>query len=143
MRIRTPLMDLVATRVKHRLPLYVSPMYDPAVDTLTLEWNLLYWYAFTPVHSGSICPSEGSALSTVQDTAYSTIWPQRSWFNDLLACLSAQPQSLHLRDDILFQQPGRRLHPNWAILHLHTWTLSSVQSERGTLLRGLPLASPD
>ena len=45
--------------------------------------------------------------------------------------------------DILFQQPCWRLHPNPAMLHLHTLTLSSVLSKRETFLRGLPLASPN
>ena len=77
MRTGTPLVDLFATRVNHRRPLYVSSMYDPAawaVDELTFVWNLLFGYAFPPVHSGSNCPSEGSALSTVQDTADSTVF---------------------------------------------------------------------
>ena len=46
-----PNVDLFATRFNHKLPLYVSPVPDNhalAIDTLSVNWNLLHAYAFPP-----------------------------------------------------------------------------------------------
>ena len=46
-----PNVDLFATRFNHRLPLYVSPVQDYkalAIDALSMDWNHLHAYAFSP-----------------------------------------------------------------------------------------------
>ena len=46
-----PNVDLFATRINHKLPLYVSPVPNShalAADALSMNWNLLHAYAFPP-----------------------------------------------------------------------------------------------
>ena len=46
-----PHIDLFATRLNNRLPVFVSPVPDPlaeSVDALTLDWTGLDAYAFPP-----------------------------------------------------------------------------------------------
>ena len=46
-----PLLDLIATRWNHKLPLFVSPVSDPStmtVDDLSMSWKALWAYAYPP-----------------------------------------------------------------------------------------------
>ena len=46
-----PSIDLFATRLNHRLPLYVSPIPDQkALDAISMDWNCIQAYAFPPFH---------------------------------------------------------------------------------------------
>ena len=48
-----PSIDLIATRLNHRLPLYVSPIPDQkalSIDALSMDWNRIHAYAFPPFH---------------------------------------------------------------------------------------------
>ena len=67
-----PLVNLFATRHNHRLPLYVSPMYDPAVwavDALSFDWDQLDAYAYPPTHSDgpNIGENQGECVSHIPD----------------------------------------------------------------------------
>ena len=47
----TPHVDLFATHLNHKLPLYVSPIPDPKasdIDTLNIDWTGLTAYAYPP-----------------------------------------------------------------------------------------------
>ena len=47
----TPHVDLFATRLNHKLPLYVSPVPDPNawdIDALNINWSSLTAYAYPP-----------------------------------------------------------------------------------------------
>ena len=68
-------------------------------------------------------------------------WPQRAWYPLLLDLLVDRPIPLPLLPDLLSQQSGRFVHPNPAMLHLHAWTLSSVESGRQGFREQLPLKS--
>ena len=49
--LKFPKVDLFATRFNHKLPLYVSPVPDShalAVDALSMNWDYLHAYAFSP-----------------------------------------------------------------------------------------------
>ena len=51
-RWHKPEVDLFATRFNHKLPRFVSPLLDRLVwkvDALTLQWDNLDAYAFSPV----------------------------------------------------------------------------------------------
>ena len=53
----TPHVDLFATHLNHKLPLYVSPIPDPRawdIDALNINWTNLTAYAFPPM-----APSQG------------------------------------------------------------------------------------
>ena len=46
-------IDLFATLLNHRLPVYLSPIPDkkaPAIDALTMNWNCIQAYALSPFH---------------------------------------------------------------------------------------------
>ena len=126
-------MDLFATKINHWLPLFVSPMYDLAVlavDALSLNWDLLFGYAFPLFILIPMVLQKVLCFEQCRILLIAPCWPLRSWFNDLL------------REGILFQQSGRPLHTNLAMFHLHAWMLSSVPSKRDNFLTKLPLVSP-
>ena len=138
----TPMVDLFATRFNHRLPLYVSPVLDPAawaIDALSLDWNQLVAYAFPPF---ILLPQvlRKIRLSQCQILLIAPLWPQRCWFSDLLELLRAHPRPLPQRHDLLFQR-DRVLHPCPDVLHLHVWPLSGRLSERNAFRKELPLSS--
>ena len=68
-------------------------------------------------------------------------WPQRAWYPLLLDLLVDRPIPLPLLPDLLSQQSGRFVLPNPAMLHLHAWTLLSMESERQGFREQLPLMS--
>ena len=48
-----PSIDLFATHMNHRLPLYVSPIPDQkalSIDAISMDWNHIHTYAFPPFH---------------------------------------------------------------------------------------------
>ena len=142
----TPMVDLFATRLNHRLPLYVSPVLEPAawaVDALSLDWNLMFGYAFPPF---ILIPTILRKIQLSQQCRIlliAPVWPQRSWFNDLLSYLADSPIRLPLQKDLLSQSRGRLFHTNPEMLHLHAWPLSSDRLERNNFLQKLPLVSPN
>ena len=140
------MVDLFATRLNHRLPLYVSPVLEPAawaVDALSLDWNLMFGYAFPPF---ILIPTILRKIQLSQQCRIlliAPVWPQRSWFNDLLSYLADSPIRLPLQKDLLSQSRGRLFHANPEMLHLHAWPLSSDRLERNNFLQKLPLVSPN
>ena len=144
-RFGLPTLDLFATRWNHRLPLYVSPVLDPAafaVDAMSMEWESTFGYAFPPF---TLLPH---VLRKIRLSAscciilVAPLWPRRSWFNDLLDLLVDLPVPLPVLPDLLSQPPTRFLHQNPGMLHLHAWKLSSVESDRRSFLARLPPWSP-
>jgi hypothetical protein len=138
-----PMVDLFATRHNHRLPLYVSPVLDPAawaVDALSLDWSRLEAYAFPPfILIPQVLRKIRNAECRVLLVA--PLWPQRSWFSDLLDLLRDFPRILPRRPDLLFQK-GRVLHATPDMFQLHVWPLSGMPSERNAFRQGLPNSSP-
>ena len=125
----TPIVDLFATRLNHRLPLYVSPVLDPAawgVDALSLNWNQLFGYAFPPFNLIPAVLEKIRLSHQCRIILIAPCWPQRSWFNQLLSCLVDSPIRLPLQEDLLSQSRGHRLHMNPGMLHLHAWMLSTI-----------------
>ena len=137
-----PMVDLFATRFNHRLPLYVSPVLDPAawgVDALSLSWDSLFAYAFPPF---VLLPAvlRKVRVSRCQVLLVAPLWPQRPWFSELLDLLYAPPRRLQCREDLLSQRGV--LHQNPRMFSLHVWPLSGQASERKSFLLGLPLSLP-
>ena len=138
-----PMVALFATRHNHRLPLYVSPVLDPAawaVDALSLDWHRLEAYAFPPF---ILIPQ---VLRKIRNTEchvllVAPLWPQRSWFSDLLDLLRDFPRVLPRRPDLLCQR-GRVLHATPDMFQLHVWPLSGMPSERNAFRQGLPNSYP-
>ena len=129
----TPMVDLFATRLNHRLPLYVSPVLEPAawaVDALSLDWNQMFGYAFPPFILIPAILRKIQLSHHCRILLIAPLWPQRSWFNDLLSYLVDSPIQLPVQEDLLSQSRGRLFHANPKMLHLHAWLLSSDLSEK-------------
>ncbi|MBV2113508.1 MAG: reverse transcriptase-like protein [Candidatus Thiodiazotropha sp. (ex Ctena orbiculata)] len=140
-----PNIDLFATRLNHKMPLYVSPIPDSqalAIDALTMDWSRISAYAFPPFH---LIPA---VLNKVQRSQckivlIAPLWPNRPWFPDLLNLLISPPITLPVTPDLLSQLQGKILHQNPQMLALHAWELSSNQSEINSFQGKLQNMSPE
>ena len=126
-----PLIDLFATRLNHRLPLFVSPIPDQkalSIDALSMDWNPIHAYAFPPFH---LIPAviNKIRLSQCKIVLIAPLWPDRPWFPELLGLLVSPPVSLPVIPNLLAQLKGRFLHQNLGHLQLHAWELSNNLSE--------------
>jgi len=121
-----PHIDLFATHLNNKLPIYCSPVPDlnaEAIDAFSISWEGLVAYAFPPT---IMVPK---LLSKVQKEncviiLVAPLWPRQSWFPLLLKLLVALPLKLPLRDDLLSQNRGRDWHPDPTVLNLVAWKLS-------------------
>ena len=67
-------IDLFATRLNHRLPLYVSPIPDQkalSIDALSMDWNRIHAYAFPPFHLIPAVKDSIDSTSMAQQTMVS------------------------------------------------------------------------
>ena len=138
-----PMSDLFATRFNNKLPMFVSPVPDHrawAVDAFSLEWKRLFAYVFLPFR---MIPQVLNKIRNVDCTIIliAPVWPQRSWFNNLLELVTASPIQLPCKEDLLSQAQGTVFHPNIEMLRLHAWRLSGNQFETESFLSTQPLAS--
>ena len=121
-------VDLFATSLNNRLPVYYSPIQDPqaiGVDSMLHSWNHLQAYAFPPF--ALIRPVLNKIRQTVsaEFTLVAPLWPQKEWFPDLLDLLLEPPVRLPRRVDLLRQPHFHRFHQGLPSLNLHAWRLSS------------------
>ena len=139
-----PSIDLFATRLNHRLPLYVSPILDQkalSIDALTMDWNRIHAYAFPPFH---LIPAVINKIRLFQCkiVLIAPLWPDRPWFPELLGLLVSPPVSLPVIPNLLAQLKGRILHQNPGHLQLHAWELSNNLSEIDNFQAMLRSTSP-
>jgi len=122
-------IDLFATRLNHKLPVYCSWKPDPGcsyIDAFSVNWvkNWLKFYAFPPF---SLIP--GCLQKISQDRAkgilVASLWPTQSWFPLLL-------QHLYILapDKRLLSQPTQEPHPLWKKLNLMVFPLSGRPSDK-------------
>ncbi len=139
-----PNLDLFATRLNNRLPVFVSPMADPLavdVDAMSMSWRGMYAYAFPPfVMLGRVLEK------VLKDHPCEMIlvapkWPNQSWYARLLELLVDLPLVLPLREDLLFQPHNHQRHRSLPAVCLHAWRLSSDLSKREAFRRQLPIRS--
>ena len=139
-----PSIDLFATRLNHRLPLYVSPIPDQKalpIDALSMDWNRIHAYAFPPFH---LIPAVINKIRLFQCkiVLITPLWPDRPWFPELLGLLVSPPLSLPVIPNLLAQLKGRILHQNPGHLQLHAWELSNNPSEIDNFQAMLRSTSP-
>ena len=122
-----PMIDLFATSQNHRLPVYVSPVPDPAayaVDALAISWEGLDAYAFPPP---VLLPR---VIQKIRQTKQMTLllvapwWPARVWFPGLRELATGSPVPLPGRRDLLLHPHSRQRHPDPDRFHLHVWRIS-------------------
>ena len=95
-----PNIDLFATRLNHRLPMYVSPIPNDkalAIDTLTMNWNGIHGYVLPPFHIIL------NVLDKIRQFRCKIVlilpfWP---WFSELLDLLVPRPIVLPITPDLL------------------------------------------
>ena len=116
-------MDLFAIRFSNKLTQFVSLVLDPlvwAVDALSLPWEDLDPYAFSPV------AILGKVVEKFQDYMCRRIiliapgWPNMPWFWNLVTMSSQIPLCLA---NLLTQPFNRTPHIILSNLNLHAWLL--------------------
>ena len=138
-----PGIDLFATCLNKKLPVYVSPCPDPqafAVDALSMDWNNLpLAYGFPPM---PILPKVLQKIRTSSATIIliAPAWPTQSCFPDLLSLSVATPYTIPVFPELLSQVVGRQtwFHRNPEMYHYHAWTLSGIRSRIKDFQSGLP-----
>ena len=119
----SPSIDLFATSLNAKLPLYCSLVPDPQAvfeDAFRHPWDNLDLYAFPPF------PLVGRVVARVRETPnlsmtlVAPLWLEKEWFADLL---TQPPVALPLWDQLLRQPHFNRFHNGAQSLSLHAWRL--------------------
>ena len=136
-RWHEPQIHLFATRF-NKLPHFVSLVLDPlpwAVDALSLPWDDLDPYAFSPV------AILGKVVVKLRDNPCRRIiliapgWPNMHWFWNLVAMSSQIPLCLPNLPNLLSQPFSQIPHKNLMNPSLHAWLLELQQSRSKASLR--------
>ena len=129
----TPHVDLFATRLNHKLPLYVSPVPDPnAWDVDALKHKL----------DGSHClclPSDAflhRVIPKIRQCSCLIIviapgWPGMPWFWDLMQLSTEILLQLPVSTNLLKQSHNYVFHSNPQHVNLNTWCLGVDSSKKG------------
>ena len=127
----TPHVDLFATRLNHKVPLYVSPVPDQnawEIDALNINWSCLTAYAYHPtalLHR---------VIKKVRQSSCRIIviapgWPGMPWFWDLVQLSTEIPLQLPVSRTLLKQSHNYVFHSNPQHLNLHAWCLGVDSSK--------------
>ena len=107
-------IDLFATHLNAKLPLYCSLVPDPQAvfeDSFRHPWNHLYVYAFPPFHLVERVVARVRETPNLSMTLIAPLWPEKSWFADLLLLLTQPPLALPPTPTPLPSVPWRRPRP--------------------------------
>ena len=90
------MVDMFATKMNHKLPLYVSPVPDANalnIDALNISWDGLDGYAFFTV---ALNPKAIQNMNTYRCKmiVVATGWPMMHWFWNLVILLIKPPLQL-------------------------------------------------
>ena len=127
----TPHVDLFATRLNHKVPLYVSPVPNQNawdIDALNINLSGLTAYAHPPtalLHRVIQKIRQSSCLIIVIAPG----WPGIPWFWDLVQLSTEIPLQLPVSTTLLKQSHNHVFHSNPQHLNLHSWCLG-VDSSR-------------
>ena len=127
----TPHMDLFATHLNHKLPLYVSPIPDPKawdIDALNIDWTGLTAYAYPPtalLHRVIQKIRQCNCLIILIAPG----WPGMPWFWDLVQLSTEIPLQLPVSTTLLKQSHNCVFHRNLQHLNLHAWCLGVDSSK--------------
>lgn len=135
-----PMIDLFATPVNHKLPLYCTRFFHRqawATDALALSWNNLYLYAFPPWCLILRVLLKLRQSSNVMLLLVAPFWPNQPWFPLLLEMLIDRPFLFPLRPNLLTQAKGRIVHQRLQHVQLAAWKLSPDASLKKAFLNRL------
>ena len=102
-----PSIDLFATCLNAKLPLYCSVVPDPQAvfeDAFRHPCDDLDLYAFPPF------PLVSRVIARVAMTLVAPLWPEKEWFADLLLLLAQPPLALPWWDSLLWQPHCNLFH---------------------------------
>ena len=133
----SPQVNLFATSLNTKLPLYISSIPDPqawAVDALNIPWENLVAYAFPPT---ALLPKVVQKLQSqiCRIILIAPGWPTKPWFWDLVEMSLDIPRQLRPIRTLLKQPLNNRYHANPASLNLHVWYLGVQLSKNVGLLQ--------
>ena len=95
-------IDLFATALNHRMPVYFAPMVDRASSgtaALLQPWNHLQAYAFPPFRLVRQVINKFLESTNCEITLVALWWPQQEWFPELQRLVRFPPVALPLRRD--------------------------------------------
>ena len=119
-----PSIDLFATCLNAKLPLYCSLVPDPQAvfeDAFRHPWDDLDLYAFPPFALVGRVIARVQQSSWVAMTLVAPLWPEKEWFADLLLLLTQPPLVLPCWDRLLRQPHCNLFHQGAHALNLHAW----------------------
>ena len=119
-----PSIDLFATCLNAKLPLYCSLVPDPQAvfeDAFRHPWDDLDLYAFPPFALVGRVIARVQQSSRVAMTLVAPLWPEKEWFADLLLLLTQPPLVLPCWDRLLRQPHCNLFHQGAHALSLHAW----------------------
>ena len=130
-QVFTPHVDLFATRLNHKVPLYVSPVPDQNtcdIDALNINWSGLTAYAYPPT---------ALLRRVIQKVRQSNCliiviapgWPGIPWFWDLVQLSTEVPLQLPVSRTFLKQSHNYVFHSDPQHLNLHAWCLRVASSK--------------
>ena len=126
-----PNLDLFATRLNNRLPVWVSPMADPqavGVDALSMSWKGMFAYAFPPFAILGKVLEKALKDHPCELILVAPKWPNQSWYARLLDLLVDFPLRLPLRED-LFQPHNKLRQQSLPAVCLHAWSSNPSRGE--------------
>ena len=135
-----PSIDLFATCLNAKLPLYCSLVPDPQAvfeDAFRHPWDDLDLYAFPPFALVGRVIARVQQSLRVAMTLVAPLWPEKEWFADLLLLLTQPPLVLPCWDRLLRQPHCNLFHQGAHALNLHAWRLSSETTESRAFREGL------
>ena len=127
----TPHVDLFATHLNHKLPLYMSPIPDPNawdIDALNINWTGLTAYAYPPttlLHRVIQKIRQCHCLIIVIAPG----WPGMPWFWDLVQLSTEIPFQLPVSTTLLKLSHNYVFHSNPQHLNFHAWCLGVDSSK--------------
>ena len=135
-----PMIDLFATHLNNKLPLYYSPVPDQqalGVDSLSHSWDNIIAYAYPPP---ALIPKVLEKIQTEKCTVIliAPAWPSRQWYPKLLNLLTDFPRKIRSTRKLLKQPISNIFHQNPEFLQLHAWKLSGNVCEQKDFQKKLP-----
>ena len=122
-----PMIDLCATHLNSKCPLFVSPVPDPrawAVDALSVDFQGLEAYVYPPQPLLPRILQKFQLVSQCRLLVVAPWWPKQQWFPTLTQLAVQPPMRLPVSRTLL-KQPGTSgtFHPNPQTMALHAWLL--------------------
>ena len=127
-----PSIDLFATRLNHRLPLYICVTHTGSEGAINrcpldgLESHTCLCVSTVPSYTN--CDKQNTVMP-VQDSIDSAPRARQTMVSRTPRSVVAPPVSLPVIPNLLAQLKGRILHQNPGHLQLHAWELSNNPSE--------------